>query len=1111
MELIAEWLASLGLSEYAQRFAENDIDESVLQHLTDQHLEKLGVSLGHRLKMLRAISELAAAAAITPAPVFPDSKPREAAERRQLTVMFCDLVGSTALSARLDPEDLRTVIGTYHRCCTEVIARNGGFVAKYMGDGVLAYFGYPHAHEHDAEHAVRAGLALVEAAPKLKTVAALALQVRVGIATGLVVVGDLVGSGSAQEQAVVGETPNLAARLQALAKPGTVVIASSTRTLTGGLFDYRDLGTVALKGFAESLPAFQVLGAGAIESRFEALRTTTTPLIGRDEEIERLMRRWHRARNGDGSVALVSGEPGIGKSRVAQAFQDRLGSEPYILRYFCSPHHQDSALYPIINQLERAAGFRRDDSNAQRRIKLETILGDRTDDLNRAIPVLTELLSISVGYGPNNLTPQKRKEKTRAALLAQVEGFALRQPVLMVFEDAQWMDPTSREVLDLIIEHVPRLPVLLIITHRPEFVPPWFGYPHVMRLALDRLPLLQRAEMVRRVAGDKTLPREIADQIVERADGIPLFIEELTKAVVESGVAAEVRGRYQTTGPLTALAIPTSLHASLLARLDRLASIREVAQVAAALGRQFSHELIRAVAPMTTPQLDDALEQLVAAELIFRRGTPPDAEYTFKHALVQDAAYSTLLRTRRQEIHARIAATLEERFRDMTETQPELLALHCAEAGLEEKAVGYLLKAGQQAIARGAMTEGVAQLQKGLNLLTGLPDDALRGEQELNLQLPLGHALLATRGYGAPEPGEAFARARQLCEQSGRPQQLGPALYGQWAFRVVRGELEQAKRHAEEIRHLGEVNADVMWRFFGSHGCGIACSFLGKFRLAREYSERALALWNPIYRSSAPAPEDSYVSALLYLSRSLLCLGYLDRARLRRDEALAEARRLSPYTLSYALSLAWYGDSAIEGAESATKMLMSAKEMLTISGEHGFPLFQGAGNIMHGWGLAALGRAAEGIPQFLEGLKICRGTGCNLLVPFWLTALADVYGKSSQPQEGLSQLAAAAELIDQTKERWAEPELHRVRGTLLAFLNRHDAAEQSYRLALELARSLEAKFWELRAALELARLLCQQGKFTEARGVLAPVYRSFTEGFDTPLLQDAKSLLDQLL
>jgi len=1111
MEPIAEWLASLGLSEYAQRFAENDIDESVLQHLTDEHLEKLGVSLGHRLKMLRAISGLGAAGAIKPELGPPASNPRDAAERRQLTVMFCDLVGSTALSARLDPEDLRSIIGAYHGCCTELIARNGGFVAKYMGDGVLAYFGYPHASEHDAEHAVHAGLALVEAAPKLKTVAGVTLEVRIGIATGLVVVGDLVGSGAAQEQAVVGEAPNLAARLQMLAKPGTVIIAASTRALIGGLFDYRDLGTVALEGFAENLPAFQVLGAGATESRFEALRTTTTPLIGRGEEMKLLMRQWRRARNGDGSVVLISGEPGIGKSRMAQAFQDRLGAEPYILRYFCSPHHQDSALYPIINQLERAAGFRRDDSNAQRRIKLETVLGHGTDDLSRVIPVLTELLSISVGDGPINLTPQKRKEKTLGALLAQVEGLALRQPVLMVFEDAQWMDPTSREALDLIIRHVPRLPVLLIITHRPEFVSPWLGYPQVTLLTLNRLAPLQRAEMVRRIAGGETLPREIADQIVERADGIPLFIEELTKAVVESGVASEAGEHYQVTAPLIPLAIPTSLHASLLARLDRLAPIREVAQVAAALGRQFSHELIHAVAPTTTRQLDDALEQLVAAELIFRRGTPPDAEYTFKHALVQDAAYGTLLRTRRQQIHARIAATLEEHFGDIAEAQPELLALHCTEAGLEEKAVSYLLKAGQQAIATGAMTEGVAQLQKGLHLLAGWPEDAPRQEQELNLQLPLGHALLATRGYGAPEPGEAFARARQLCEQLNRPQQLGPALYGLWALRVVRGELEQAERHAEEIRRLGEVNDDVMWTFFGSHGCGIACSFLGKFRLAREYSESALALWNPIYRSSAPAPEDSYVSALIYLFRALLCLGYLDQARLRRDEALTEARRLSPYTLVYALGLAWYGNWAVEGEESATKMLMTAKDVLTISNEHGFPLFQGAGNIMHGWGLAVLGRATEGIPQFLEGLKICRGTGCNLVVPFWLTALADVYGKSSQPNEGLGQLAAAAELMDQTKERWAEPELHRIRGTLLASLNQHAAAELSYRRALEVAQSQEAKFWELRAALELARLQYHQGKFTEARGLLAPIYGWFTEGFDTPVLQDAKALLDQLV
>jgi class 3 adenylate cyclase/tetratricopeptide (TPR) repeat protein len=1115
MQPIAEWLASLGMSEYARRFAENNIDESVLPDLTDQHLKDLGVSLGHRLKMLRAIGELSKATPIAPQPAAaPTTTPQDVAERRQVTVMFCDLVGSTALSARLDPEDLRSIITSYHRCATELVENNEGFVAKYMGDGVLAYFGYPQAHEHDAERAVRAGLALVEGVPGLKTAAGIPLQVRVGIATGLVVVGDLVGSGAAQEQAVVGETPNLAARLQALAEPGAVVIASSTQRLTGGLFEYRDLGAVALKGFAENVTAWQVLGAGAAESRFEALRASTTPLVGRDEEIELLLRRWEQAKRGDGCVVLISGEPGIGKSRIAETILERLTGEPHTrLRYFCSPHHQDSALYPSITQLERAAGFRRDDTDEQRLDKLEAVLAQGTNDLCEAVPLLADLLSIPTGdrYPPLNLTPQKRKEKTLHAQVAQVEGLAGQRPVLMVFEDVHWSDPTTREWLDLLIDRAPTVGVLVIITFRPEFTTPWIGRPHVTLISLSRLSPRQRAEMIMQVTGGKVLPKEIADQIIDRTDGVPLFLEELTKTVVESGMLTDAGDRYAVMGPVAALAIPMSLHASLLARLDRLAPTREVAQIGAALGRQFSHALINAVAPMPQQQVGDALAQLVSAELIYRRGTPPDAEYTFKHALVQDAAYSTLLRSRRQQLHGRISATIERQFPEVVEMQPELLARHCAEAGLVERSIGYWLKAGEQAIARGAVTEAAAQVRKGLALLSGVPDGAARQQQELDLQIALGQALIATKGYAAPEPGEAYARARQLCEQLNRPAQLGPVLAGQFAFRLVRGELEQAGHHAEEIRQLGEARNDVMWKCFSSIPSGVTAFFLGKFIDARAYYENGLSLWDPMYRLFAPMPEDLYVQILSFLSRTLLCLGYVDQARVRRDEALAEARRCSPYTLVCALCYAWLGElGAIEGVKSAQATLRSAEELLAISNEQGFPRGCAWGNIMRGWCLGTMGQAAEGIPLLLQGVVDLGATGGNLMIPFFLMTLAEIHGMAAQPEEGLNRLAEAATLVETTQERWAEAEMHRLRGTLLLSMHEHAIAEECYRQALAVARRQSAKFWELRAALDLARLWRDQGKRTEARDLLAPIYGWFTEGFDTPVLQDAKALLDEL-
>src|SRR3984893_16015267 len=526
------------MSEYAERFQENRIDLSALRHLTDQDLKDVGFFLGHRRKMLAAIGELAGVAVAMPGRNdATEPRPQDAAERRQLTVMFCDLVGSTALSGRLDPEDLRGIISAYHCCCTELVKRTGGFVAKYMGDGVLAYFGYPQAHEHDAERAVQTGLALIEALPKLTTAAGVPLQVRVGIATGLVVVGDLIGAGAAREQAVVGETPNLAARLQALAEPGAVVISSSTRRLTGGLFDYRDLGAVALKGFAENVPAWQALGASGAESRFEAMHATTTPLVGRGEDIDLLLRRWEQAQGGVGCVVLISGEPGIGMSRIPQSILERWSGEPHArLRYFCSPHHQDSALYPSITQLERAAGFRRDDTAERRLAKLEAVLALATNDLGEVVPLLADLLSIPTGdrYPALDLTPQKRREKTLHAQLAQVEGLAARQPVLILFEDVHWSDPTTRESLDLLVDRVATLRVLVIITYRPEFTPSLVGRPQVTLLSLSRLPPRQRAQMITHVAGGKVLPKEIADQITDRNDGVPLFIEELTKAVIES-------------------------------------------------------------------------------------------------------------------------------------------------------------------------------------------------------------------------------------------------------------------------------------------------------------------------------------------------------------------------------------------------------------------------------------------------------------------------------------------------------------------------------------------------------------------------------------------------
>jgi class 3 adenylate cyclase/tetratricopeptide (TPR) repeat protein len=1108
---IEKWLRGLELQQYAVTFRDNAIDAEILPELTDVDLEKLGVVLGHRKRLLKAIAALAAPVAATQATSV-GSAPSHGhdAERRQLTVMFCDLVGSTALSARLDPEDMREIVGAYHRCCADLITKASGFVAKYMGDGVLAYFGYPQAHEHDAERAVRAGLALVEAVPKLTTAASAPLQVRVGIATGLVVVGDLIGTGAAQEQAVVGETPNLAARLQALAEPGAVVIASSTRRLTGGLFEYRDLGAVALKGFAENVPAWQVLGAGVTESRFEAFHSTAlTPIVGRDEEIDLLMRRWAQAKRGDGCVVLISGEPGIGKSRIAQTVLERISAEPYTrLRYFCSPHHQDSALYPSITQLERAAGFRREDTSEQRLAKLEVVLSQGTNDLSEVVPLLADLLSIPIGdrYPPLNLTPRKRKEKTLHAQLAQVEGLAARQPVLMVWEDAHWSDPTTRESLDLLIDGVPTLRVLVIITFRPEFSPPWVGRPHVTLLSLSRLPSRQRAEMIMHVTGGKPLPKEIADQIVDRTDGVPLFVEELTKAVVESGVLSDAGDHYTVAGPLPLLAIPTSLNASLLARLDRLAPVREVAQIGAALGRQFSHELISAVAAVPREQLDDALAQLVRAELIFRRGTPPDAEYTFKHSLAQDAAYSTLLRGRRQQLHARIAVTLEDQFSEIVLTQPALLARHCAEAGLSEKAVAYWLKAGRQAMARSAMTEAVAQLRKGLDALTALPDGLRRRQQELDLQLALRPALAFTKGLSAPDVGETIARARALAEQLDRPEDLVRLSFGQWAFHLGRSEYKLALSLAEQIEKIAEARNDVSVQLRGRRANGMTRLHLGELVAARALLDQGHGLADA-HRGIGAGLADPYATMLAYLAVTLAYLGYIDQSRLRLEEALTETRRLRhAQTLTVVLIFAnwtgWITRSPVMGRYT--------EELLAISTEHRLPFHFGWATAFHGASLTALGQAHEGLTLLTQGLEALRATGTVTNTSIVLMRIAEAYAMVGQPSDGLNCLAEAAQIIETTDERCHEAELHRLRGDLLNATGDPSAAKRSYHQALTVAKLQSAKLLELQASVSLARLWCKQNRHGEARDLLAPIYGWFTEGFDAHDLKEAKLLLEEL-
>ena len=911
---VGGWLRSLGLSQYETLFRQNDIDAEVLSELTDGDLEKFGVSFGHRKRLLKAIASLGstetAAKPANPVPLqtFPD-----AAERRQLTVMFCDLVGSTAMSARLDPEDMREVVGSYQRLCADLIAKAGGFVAKYMGDGVLAYFGYPQAHEHDAERAVQAGLTLAEAMPKLKTAAGVPLQVRVGIATGLVVVGDLIGSGEAQERGIVGETPNLAARLQALAEPNMVVIAEGTRRLLGDLFELGDLGPKDLKGIAWPVRAWAALRASSVESRFDALHTTgLTALVGREEEFEFLLRRWSQAKAGQGQVVLMSGEAGIGKSRLTAALLERVAGEPHTrLRYFCSPQHTDGALYPIIGQMERAAGLAYDDKPQAKLDKLDAVLA-QTSTSPEDTALLAEMLLLPNDgrYPALELTPEQRRQATLEALMSQLVGLAHQRPVLMIVEDAHWVDPTSLEAFGRTVDRIRLLPVLLIVTFRPEFNAQWVGQSQVTSLTLNRLGKREAAAIVTRIFANKELPADMLAEIVERTDGIPLFIEETTKAVLEAESEGAARQTVAAV-PSSALAVPASLYASLMARLDRLGPAREAAQIGSAIGREFSHALLAAVAMKPEAELESTLDRLVAAGLLFRQGVPPHASYLFKHALVQDAAYGTLLREPRRALHARIAEALESQFAEIAERQPELLARHCTEAGLIEKAAGLWGKAGQRSLERSALAEAADQLSRALKQIATLPATPALRRDEIKLQVAHINTLFNFKGYAAAETKAAVERARLLIEQAearGEPPEdpllLFSVLYGFWVANYVAFNGDVMRELAAQFLSLAETQGAIVPRMIGHRILGVALMYAGNLVESRSHFDRAIAFYDPAQHRPLAARfgADVGVTVLTHRPLALWVLGYPEAALADVEHALDDAREI-PHaaTLMHAL------------------------------------------------------------------------------------------------------------------------------------------------------------------------------------------------------------------
>ncbi|TFW56891.1 adenylate/guanylate cyclase domain-containing protein [Bradyrhizobium sp. MOS001] len=1112
---IAEWLASIGLGEYAERFRENAIDLSVVRDLTEQDLKDLGVLLGHRRKMLRAIVALQGEVPRTPQ-VGAKLASADHAGRRQLTVMFCDLVGSSALSARLDLEDLRAVMGTYHRCIAEVVARNEGVIARYMGDGVLAYFGYPQAHEDDAEQATRAGLALVDAVASLRTDPATELQVRVGIATGMVVVGDLTGEGSAQEQAVIGETPNLAARLQTFANPGTVLISESTHRLTDGHFEFRNLGPVALKGWADPIPAWQVLGTTEVESRFEAQhKTRLAPPIGRDEEIEILLRRWQHARRGEGCAVMLIGEPGIGKSHIALALDERLQAEPHItVRQFCSAHHTNSALYPFTRQLERAARFERGDPPAEKFAKLEALLVRA--DADRVLLPLANLLSLppSERYRIPELSPQKRKEMTLGAFLTQLNRLAARQPVFVVVEDVHWADPTSLELLTMTLEQIPRLRVLLLITARPEFTPPWPGHAHVTTISLTRLNRRNGAALIERVTAGKTLPEEVMDQILARTDGVPLFVEELTKTVLETGLLHQQGDHYVLNRPLPPMAIPTSLHASLMARLDRLAPVREVAQIGAVVGREFSYELLSTVAGLPKERLEEALAQLVRSELIFCRGEIPQAVYTFKHALVRDAAYSGLLKSRRAALHATIAHAFEQRFPEIVEPHPETLAHHLTEAGLFQKAEAYWLRAGKKAAMRSANLEAIAHLQRGIEASGHLPEGARKDRLELDFQFALGPCLIATQGPASNKTMATFARARELCERLGDPPEQLQVMFWLTTASVMRGELPVAEETIAALLQLAEARDDRPTLLNAMRGQAMIRLFMGRLTGAHEAIERAYEAFEASSEedrlAARVAGQDAGVADLALMSWALWLLGYADTALTRVNVAIQRADAIShPHSQAYACYYACILH-ALRG-EFLTAQV-HAERCIALSEEHGFRQWRLA-RAIRGICVASLEPSPSALGEIRAALDEYRSAGYQLAITALYVLLCPPLLIGHDYEAALDLIEHGLATTSRNSERILEAELYRLKARVLVVRGGPDVEAEAQALleqALNTARCQHAKTLELRAAMDLAALWIDRGKREEALNFLAPIYANFTEGFETHDLKEAKALLDVL-
>ena len=1099
------WLTEIGLAKYAPVFAEAEIDFETLPELVEDDLKELGLPLGPHRKIWGAIQRLGDEPGLTPrpaetpiatpgAPTEPAAEPASPsdAERRHLTVMFVDLVGSTEMATRLDAEDMRDVITSYQNTVAGVVSRFEGFVAKFMGDGVLCYFGWPRANEDDAERAVRAGLSIIEAVKKTKAPDGSTLSTRVGIATGVVIVGDLIGSGATQEAAVVGETPNLAARLQGVAGVNQLVIAKETQRLLGAIFDLTLLDGQDLKGISGPVDAYRVEGEATVQSRFAARQSgALTPIIGREREIELMTERWAMARSGQGQLALVTGEAGIGKSRITQAVIDAVAKEDHIrMTYQCSPYHADSAFYPVIQQMSFAAGFASSDSPDVRLDKLEALLGADQDMLRLVAPLLG-LDGVS-RYGALDLTSAQQRARTMQALAGLLVRQAADKPVLLVFEDLHWIDPTSLELLDILLDAIADQPIMILATARPTFEHGFGGHPIVTRFALNRLGKEQISGIVSKLTDGKALPDEIMEIIAQRTDGVPLFVEELTKTILESGALKEDGERYVLNGPLSTIAIPATLHDSLMARLDRLQPIKEVAQTAACIGRAFGHGLLAQISPLPGAELTTALDGLIDAELIYRRGVPPEATYLFKHALVRDAAYESLLKEKRRAVHTRILSALETD----ADIPPEVLAVHAESANLTDRAIDLWEAASKAAIARPAFDEAIAHLGRAIALITPQLEhgDAPPFERALALQVSLGMTLFARKGFGADETLEAFEKALALADKVGETPLRFSILYGFYTSAFARGRLADALRAAEALVEETADAPNTPSMVVANRLAGISHYWMGNFEEAQRYHDVALANHDPIAHAGLANQFGHDVGTMnhLFQAFNLLMLGETRRAAVHIEEAetLAMATDHIP-TICYVLHMRGTYYSLPSGDRSDAERCWN--RCAPIAREHNLALWMHASSgsvemlAAHKGDKTSIARFRK-LDAAMIAAKMKMGVPAGRVELGW-SALA-----MGLREEATELAMTTQELIDETGEAYVLSDLHRLQAAIALADDDTATAERYLDTALDVARRQGGKLWELRAAIDLAGLWRDQGRNAEAASVLQPVHDSIADG-----------------